>query len=97
MDCELKFDNIFSLSSGTPMDILSVVTVGLREVKKIGTPPPRITCLWDSEATNSMIKNKYIGRYESIMCYKSFDHSTVSGPYCTTHYVKVLFCMPKFS
>ena len=55
----LKFDNIFILSRGTK-DPLLLVTVCLRVGKKhIATVVASIICLWDSGATDNIIKRKH--------------------------------------
>ena len=61
---EPKFDtSSFNLSSGTSYP-LPVVTVSLRVVKKHrATTVAGITCLWDSGATNSMIKILHNNHY----------------------------------
>ena len=52
---EPKFDNSFSLSSGTK-DLLTVVTASLQVGKKHrATTVAGLTCLWDSGANNSVI------------------------------------------
>ena len=54
-----KFDSSFILSSGT-RDPLPVVTVNLRGCKKHrATTVSGLTCLWDSGATDGMIKRKH--------------------------------------
>ena len=53
---EPKFDNTFSLS-GCTKDPVPVVTVILQVGKKQrAMTVSGLTCLWDSEATDSMIK-----------------------------------------
>ena len=95
---DLTFDtNSFNLSNGTK-DPLPVVSVSLRGGKKhISMNVSGITCLWDSEATNIMINRRHTKYYECKMQYNKVEYSTAAGVYCTTHDVKVTFCMPYFS
>ena len=61
------FDNKFSLSSSTK-DPLPVVTVGLRLVHKQREKMVSVlTYLWDSGATDSMIKIKNSKHFEHII------------------------------
>ena len=53
--------------------------------------------MWDSKATNRMIKSWYIKLYDRNMRPDKVEYNISSGPYCTTHDVKVPFCMPEFS
>ena len=64
INSEPTFDNSsFNLSSGTSYP-LPVVTVSLRLGKKHrATTVAGITCLWDSGATNSMIKILHTNHY----------------------------------
>ena len=56
----------FSLSSGT-RDPLSVVNVSLRGGKKHkATVVTDLTCLWDSGATNSMIKDDILSIMNAV-------------------------------
>ena len=68
IDNEPTLDNSsFSLYSGTS-DPLPVVTVSLRGGKKHrATIVAGITCLWDSRATNRMIKRRHTNNYEQKM------------------------------
>ena len=60
---EPKFNNIFSLSIGTK-DPLPVVTFSIRGGKKqISSMVDGLTLLWDSRATNSVIKIKHTKNY----------------------------------
>ena len=94
IECDLKFDNKFSLSSGTKYS-LPGVTVSLGGgKKKRATIIPGLTCLWDSRATDSMIKRKHTKNYERKMRSNKREYSIAAGLYCTTHDVKVPFCMP---
>ena len=92
-----KFDNIFNLSSGNKYP-LPVVNVSLRGgKKKRATTVAGLTCLWDSGATDSMIKIKHTKYYKLKMQYNKVEYSTAAGLYFKTHYIKVHFCMPEFS
>ena len=94
---EPKFDNIFSSSSGTK-DHLTVVTVSLRGGKKHrATTVAGLTCLWDSGATNSMIKKRQTKYYERKMWSNKVESNIVSELYCTMHEIKVPFFMQDFS
>ena len=44
-----------------------------------------------------MIKIKHTKHYEHKMRSDKIEYRTDAGIYCTTHAVKVLFCMPEFS
>ena len=44
-----------------------------------------------------MIKRQHTKTYERNMRSNDMEYSTASGQYCTTHDVKVPFCMPEFS
>ena len=58
IEYEPKLDNKFSLSSGPNKDTLPVVTVRIRAGKKNRENIIAVlTCLWDSGATNIIIKN----------------------------------------
>ena len=89
-----KFDNSsFTLSSGTS-DPLPGVTVSLHGGNKHrATIVAGLTCLWDSRATNSMIKIRHTKPYERNMRSNRVEYSTAAGVYCTTHDVKIPFCM----
>ena len=93
-----EFDtSIFNLSSGNS-DPLPVVTVSLRGLKKHrSTTVAGITSLWYSWATNIMIKIRHNKHYERKMRSNKVEYSTATGVYCTTHDVKVPFCIPYFS
>ena len=70
---ELKFDHKFTLSSKTK-DPLPVVTVSLRKGKKQRAANIYVLkCLWDSGATNSMIKRKHTNHYEYRMRYNKVE------------------------
>ena len=99
INSEPTFDtSSFNLSSGN-IDPLPFVTFSLQGGNKHrATHVASITCLWDSGATNSkMIKRRHTNHYECKIRSKRVDYSTASGMYCTTHYVKVPFCMTEFS
>ena len=98
IDNEPGFDNSsFSLSSGTS-DPLPLVTVSLRGGNKHrATVVAGLTCLWDSGSTDRMIKRRHTKHYERKMWSNRVDYSTAAGVYCTTHDVKVPFCMPELS
>ena len=98
INSETTFDNSsFNLSSGTS-DPLPVVTVSLWWGKKHrATIVASIKCLWDSGATDSMIKIRHTKNYERKMWSKKVENSTAAGVYWNTHDVKVPFCMPEFS
>ena len=53
-----------------------------------------LTCLWDSKSNNIMVKSKDTITYERRIHSNKVEYSTAEGPYCTTHDVKVPFCMP---
>ena len=56
-----------------------------------------LICLWDSGATNIMVKIRHTKHYERKMRSNKVEYITAAGAYCTTHDVKVTFCMPEFS
>ena len=88
--------NSFNLSIVTS-NPLPVVTVSLRVGKKHrATNFSGLTCLWGSGATYSMIKMKHTKHYERNMWYNKVAYITDNDVYCTTHDVKVPFCMPIF-
>ena len=67
IEYEPKFDNKFSLYSGTKYPP-TIVTVSLQGGKKYrSTIISSLTCLWDSGATNSMIKRKHTWPYDCKM------------------------------
>ena len=97
IEYEPKFDNKFSLSSGTK-DTLSVVTTILRGVNKHGaTIIYGLTCLWDSRATERIIKKLHTKPYDLKICSIEVEYSTSEGPYCTIHEAKVPYFMLDFS
>ena len=95
---EPTFDaSSFNLSSGT-RDPLPVVTVSLLGVNKHrAITVAGITCLWDSGATDSMIKIRHTKHYGYKMRSNKVDYSTATCVYCTTHDFKVPFFVPKLS
>ena len=61
---ELKFDHTFSLYEGNK-ELLQVVAISLRGGKKQREMMIYgLTCLWDSGATDNMIKRKHNKYYE---------------------------------
>ena len=98
IDNEPTLDNItFSLFGGTSYP-LRVVTASLRGGKKHGeTIFAGTTCLWNRGATNSMIKRQHTNHYEQKVRSNRVYYITATGVYCTTHDVKVTFCMPELS
>ena len=87
----------FNLSSGTS-NPLPVVNVSLRGGNKHrATTVDGLTCLWDSGATDSMLKRRQTKHYERNIRSNKVEYSTASGMYCTANGVKVPFCMPKIS
>ena len=86
-----KFDNAFILSSGTKYP-LPEVTVRLRRGKKQrSTMVSGSTFLWDSGATEIMIKRKHTKHHERRMQSNKVEYSTTAVLYCTTHDVKATF------
>ena len=53
--------------------------------------------MWDSGATDSMIKIQHTKNYEHKIWSNRVEYSTAAGVYCSTHDVKVPFCIPEFS
>ena len=98
INSEPTFDTSSFTLSGGNSDPLPVVTVSLRVVKKhISTNVAGLTCLWGSGATDVMIKIQHTKHYERKMRSNKVDYITAAGVYCTTHDVKVPFCMQEFS
>ena len=95
---EPTFDtNSVNLSSGTK-DPLPVVTASLQGGKKhMATNVAGLICVWDSVATNSMIKRKHTKYHERKMRSNKVEYSTAAGVYCMTPDVKVPFFIPGFS
>ena len=81
IEYEPRFDSKFILSSGTK-DPLPVVTVSLRRGKKQRAKIiAGLTCLWDSRATDVMIKRRHTKPYEIKIRSKKVKCSTDVGPY----------------
>ena len=77
---------------------MPVVTISLQGVNKHrSTTIAGIKFLWDSGATDSMINIKHTNHYERKMRSNKVEYNTAAGMYCTTHDVKVPFCIPEFS
>ena len=94
---ETKFDNTFILYIRTK-DPLLVVTVSLRVgKKKISMMVDGLTCLWNSGATESMIKIKHTKYYGRKKRSNKLEYSTAAGLCCKTHDNKVPFFMPELS
>ena len=89
IEYEPKFDNKFSLSSGTK-DPLLLITVSLRGYKK---QKAKIRDIGD---TKIVINRRHTKPYDRKMRSNNVEYSTDAGLYCTTHDVKVPFCMPEF-
>ena len=53
--------------------------------------------MWDSGATNIMIKRKHINHFYSKPRSDKFEYSTAAGPYKTKNDVKVPFRMSELS
>ena len=53
--------------------------------------------MWYSRAADIIIKIKHTKYYERKTRSNKVEYSTAVGVYCTTHDVKVPFCMPDFS
>ena len=97
IEYEPKFYSTFSLSSGTKVP-LPVLTVSLRGGKKQKAISFSVrTCLWDIGATDTMIKRQYTNPYDCKRRSNKVEYSTVAGPYCMTHDVKVPLFVPEFS
>ena len=74
-------NNRFNVSSVTIYP-LPVVTVSLQRGKKHrATVVVGLTCLWDSGATNSMIKRRHTNYYERKMRPNIVEYSTAAGVY----------------
>ena len=87
----------FNLSEVTS-DLLRVVTVSIQVRKKHGaTDFSGLICLWDSGATNRMLKILHTKHYERKIQSNKVDYITTAGVYFTTHDVKVPFFMTEFS
>ena len=94
---DTAFDNNSFNLSICNRDPLPVVTVTLLVSKKHrATTVDGITCVWDSGATDNMIKIKHTKYYECKMRYNKVEYSTANGVYCTTHDFKVHFLWQSF-
>ena len=90
IDNELKFYSSNSLAINPVNNAPPIVTVRLTGGKNHRhTLKSGITWLWDSEASGSMINLKHINPYKIKLRANKFIYITVSGPYTTTHDVKV--------
>ena len=95
---ELKFDSSNSLANNPIKYPLPIVTIRLRGGKKSRqTYKSGLTWLWENGAINSIIKIKHINTYIYKLPANKAKYSTASGPYKTTHAVKVTFITPEFS
>ena len=56
-----------------------------------------LTFLWDSGATNRMIKRRHTKPSKQNMHSNKLEYITAAGPYYMIHDVKVSFCIPEFS
>ena len=75
-----------------------MVTISLRASKKYRrTLNSGLTLLWEIGFIESMINSKHINPYKSKLISNKVEYRTASGPYKTTHDVKVPFSMPEFS
>ena len=84
----------FNLSSGTnnPLPVVNVYLQGVNT--HIETTFYGLTCLWESGATNIMIKRLHTKNYERKIRSNKVEYSTTAGVYFATHDIKVPFCMP---
>ena len=95
---ELKFDSINSPANNTVNYPLPIVTIRLRGGKKYTQNLNSVlTFLWDSGATDRMIKFKHIDTYNSKLRDNKVKCIMDAGPYKTTNAVKITFSMPEFS
>ena len=53
--------------------------------------------LWDSGATDIIIKREKTKPYEFKISYNKVEYSNSAGTYFTTHYVKAPFFIPELS
>ena len=98
VDNELKFDSSNSLATNNVQNNLPMVNLRLRVGKKyIQTLNSGLTLLWDIGSTYIIIKIKHINPYNSKLRAKKVKYINSSGPYKTTHDVKVPFSMTEFS
>ena len=95
---ELKFDSRNSLAKNTvkyPLPKVSVILRGGKDSRQ--NLNSGITLLWDSGATNRMIKRKNMIIYKSKLRANKFKYNTDAELYTTTHNVKVPFLMLEIS
>ena len=98
MEYEPQFDSTSNLSSCLTKYPLPVVAPRYRGGNKSrATIFSRMTCLWDIGDTGSMVKSKHNYSYKHKLGFNKVEYITAVETYCTTHDVKVPFCMPKFS
>ena len=94
----LKFYSANNSVNNTVEHPFTIVTIRLRGSKKSKqTLKPGLICLWDSGATDIMLKFKHIKPYKSKLRSKTVEYSTDFGPYITTHGVKDPFSISEFS
>ena len=95
---ELKFYGSNNLVNNTVEDSLTILTIMLRGGKySRQTFKSGLTYLWVSGDTDSMINRNHIKPYKSKLRANKVNYSTSAGPYKTTHYMEVPFCVPDFS
>ena len=95
---ELEFDSSNSLANNNvkyPLPIASKMLKGGKKSRQ--TLNSGLTLLWDSEATNRMVKRNHINPYNTKLMDNKDKYSTYDGWYKTTHDVKVTFRMSEFS
>ena len=97
MEYGLRFDITPNLSIFPTKEHLPVFSISLRLGRKSrSTILAGITCLWDRYAINIIIKNKHNKPYKRKLYLNRVEYSTSLEPNCTTHDVKVPFCMLEF-
>ena len=91
---EPRVNNKFSLASGSnyPLTVVTVILIGGK--KQTATTIAGLTFLWDSRNTDRVVKRKRTKNNKHKMRSNKVKCSTAAGPYCTTHDVKVTFCLP---
>ena len=98
MEHEQKFDSISELYICKTMYPLPLATVSLWWGNSYrSTIVSGMTYIWDSGATNIMIKSKHNNIYERRIRSNKVKYSTDAGLYVTAHDVKLPFWMPEFS
>ena len=86
MKHEPKFDITPNLYSYPTKEFLPLVNVILRGGNKSGaTIVAKLICMWDRDATDSIIERKYTNPYKHIMNYDKIKYSTDYFTYCTTY------------